>query len=676
MLPLLAAAPPFLAEMVVLLVISVAIAYLSLRVKLVPIAGFLIAGVLIGPSAFGLVEDKELIEGMAEIGVILLLFSIGVEFSIEKLNRIKRAIFVGGGFQTIGTVAVTAGLLMALGVSWNAAIFTGFLVGLSSTAIVLSLLSERGETETPAGSLSLATLIFQDFAVILMVLMVPILAGGATSPLDGLFVLGRALLVMVLAVVAARKLVPPLLERVAHTRRPELFLLTVVALCFGIAWLVSLAEVSVALGAFLAGLVVSESRYSDQALGEILPLRTVFNAVFFVSVGMLLDIWFVVENPLLVIGIGLAVLLIKALMAGGAVVILKYPIRVAAAVGLTLAQIGEFSFVLERAGEMQGLYPAGMEEGSQAFIAVSVLLMIATPFLMSSGPRVGKWMARGRLADWGREPDPPPPPPYEDHTIVVGYGPAGQRLGSVLRDSGIPYVIVELNPAATARADGHEYVIIGDASREHLLEAAGIDRAKLLVLATNDGQANLRITYQAKHHNPTLQVVVRARYLTEVEPLHQAGADIVVPEELETTVRLFSHVLGAYLVSPDEIELHARALRSGDYQVLRGSIQEAHLMVLQGFDQDGLHTRAVMVRENAPVSGKSLAELHLRNRHHLTVLAVRRGDRTFGNPAGSFRLQPDDRIVLIGQALDFADSAPLFRPADESLPPIVLPDAQ
>jgi CPA2 family monovalent cation:H+ antiporter-2 len=674
MLPLLAAAPPFLAEMVVLLVVSVVIAYLSLRLKLVPIAGFLIAGVLIGPGAFGLVQDRELIEGMAEIGVILLLFSIGVEFSIEKLNRIRRAIFVGGGVQTFGTVALTTVVLMALGVSWNAALFTGFLVGLSSTAIVLSLLAERGETDTPTGSLSLAVLIFQDFAVILMVLFVPILAGGASSPIDALLVLGRALLVIVVAVVAARKIVPMLLERVAHTRRPELFLLTVVALCFGIAWLVALADVSVALGAFIAGLVVSESRYSDQALGEILPLRTVFNAVFFVSVGMLLDLFYVFENPLTVVAIGLAVLLVKAVVAGAAVVVLKYPVRVAAAVGLTLAQIGEFSFVLERAGEMQGLYPAGLEEGSQAFIAVSVLLMIATPFLVSAGAPVGAWLARTRLGRWGREPAPPPAPALEDHTIVVGYGPAGQRLAGVLRDSGIPYVIVELNPAATARADGHEHVLIGDASRAHLLEAAAIERAKLLVLATSDADANLRIAYQAKHHNPTLQVVARARYLSQVEPLHAAGADIVVPEELETTVRLFSHVLGAYMVAPDEIEAYARALRAGDYQVLRGSIQEAHLMVLQGFDEDGLHTRAVMVREGAPVAGKTLAELHLRGRHHLTVLAVRRGVRTFGSPAGSFRLQPGDRLVLIGQALDFADSAPLFRPVDEPLPPFDLPD--
>ncbi len=657
-----AAAPAFLAEMVALLGVSVVIAYACYRLRLVPIVGFVVAGVLIGPNAFGLVRDPALVDSLAEVGVILLLFSIGVEFSLEKLARLARAIFVGGGTQVVLAVGATMLLLMPFGVAWNAALYTGFLVALSSTAIVLSLLAERNETATPVGGVTLAILVFQDLAIIVMVMLVPLLGGGAGSTLDTLWVLGRAILVIGLTVVMARRVVPFLLERIAQTRRAELFLLTVVAICFGTAFLVSLADISVALGAFLGGLVVSESRYSEQALSDIIPLRTVFNAVFFVSVGMLLDVWFVVEHAGLVVLATLGVLALKAVTTGVAVAVLGYPARLAAVIGLGLAQIGEFSFVLERAGQAAGLRPGGVEMGSQAFLAVTVVLMIVTPFLMRMGPAAGAWVARTPLGRWGREPLPEASGhALEDHVVIVGYGPAGLRLAQVLGRTGIPYCVVEFNPALRHTTPHEAHVVYGDATRAHVLEAAGIHTAKLCCVVINDASAAFRTVELAKRLNPTIEAVVRTRFLDDVERLHRAGADIVVPEELETTVRIFSHVLGAYLIAPDIIEDQARLLRSGDYHVLRGSIQEAHLMVLQGLDEDGLHTRAVMVRPGAPVAGKTLADLQLRQRHKLTVLAVRRDGRTHGSPAGSFQLEAGDRLVLIGNARDFSDSAGLFR---------------
>ena len=235
---------PFLAEIVALLAISVATVYLCTRLRLVPIIGFLLAGVVIGPEALGLVEDQELIDGMAEVGVMLLLFTIGVEFSLEKLGRIRRFIFVGGGLQTAITTGVVTLIAVAFGVTWPVGVFTGCLVALSSTAIVLSLLAERAETDAPTGQLSLAILIFQDLAIVLMVLLVPLLGGAEGTPFEAVLALGEALLVIAVAIVLARKAVPWLLERVVRTRRQELFLLTVVAICFGTAWATSLAGVS------------------------------------------------------------------------------------------------------------------------------------------------------------------------------------------------------------------------------------------------------------------------------------------------------------------------------------------------------------------------------------------------------------------------------------------------
>ena len=669
---------PFLGEMVALFFACALIAYLCHRIHLVPIAGFLVTGALVGPGLLGLVEDQELIDMLAEVGVILVLFTIGLEFSLEKLSRIGRAIFVGGGLQVASTTALVTGLAMAFGVSWQAGVYTGCLVALSSTAIVLGLLSDRAETDTPLGSLSLAILIFQDLAIIVMVLLVPILGGGGEeSSLGILWALGQAVVLVAAVVLLARKVVPPVLGWIAETRRQEIFILAVVAICFGTAWLTSLVGVSLALGAFLAGLVVSESHYSEHALSEILPFRTVFNAVFFVSVGMLLDIGFVLENPLLIVGAAAAVLLVKTLLTAGSVLALGYPVRVAAGTALTLSQIGEFSFVLERAGRAAGLSPAGLGAmGEQVFIAVTVLLMLATPFLMQAGPRLGERLQGSFLGRWGADPDEPATDGeqvLEDHVVIVGYGPAGRHLAGVLEQRDIPFVVIEMNPEAVdeLQEQGAHRVVYGDASRPHILEAAGITRAKLCAVVINDARAGRRITQLAHHENPTLQLVVRTRFMAEVEPLHRLGADVVVPEELEATVRVFAHVLRAYLIPPDEIDRHVRVLRADDYQLLReGALDAAHQMVLQGFTEEGLHIRAVAVRSGAPAEGQTLQELALRRRYEITALTVRRDHQTISAPAGDFRLEAGDRLVLLGTAERFETCGQhLFREPLSELPP-------
>lgn len=660
---------PFLNEIVALFLVSVLIAYICYRIKLVPIAGFLIAGVIIGPNALGLVQDIELVDMLAEIGIILLLFTIGIEFSLEKLARIKNAIIVGGGLQVSLSVAAVVGILIFFGVEWKVAVYTGCLVALSSTAIILGLLSEQGKTDTPTGRLSLAVLIFQDLAIIAMVLLIPILSGESDSTADVFIVLGKAALLITLVVVLARKVVPWILEKVAHTRRQELFILTVMAICFGTAALTNLADVSLALGAFLAGLVVSESHYSDHALSEILPLKTIFNAVFFVSVGMLLDLQFVLDYPLLLLGVAAGVLILKFILSSISLLVLGYPIRIAAATGLVLAQIGEFSFVLERAGRNAGLTPGGFGDiGSQTFIAVSVLLMLLTPLFLHISPRVGELLSKTPLNKIGEKRKESKAPEeeidLEDHVILIGYGPAGRNLAKVFKETGIPFIVIEMNPRSVneMRNDGIN-AVYGDAARTHILEHAQVYKAKLCVIAINDPDVSPRIIKLAKYLNPTIQTIVRTRYLAEADFLEEAGADKVVPEEMETTVRLFSSVLNAYMVPEEEIQQHINELRAEDYQIMRGSIQEAHLMVLQGLDEEGLHTRAVLVRDGSFAAGKTLSELKLRNTFEITVLTVNRGDKNVGNPAGDFKLEPGDRLVMVGLAKRFADAAEIFREA-------------
>lgn len=668
---LVALALPFLGELVALFAISVLIAYVCYRIRLSPVVGFLIAGALVGPYALGVVKDIELVNQMAEIGVILLLFTIGVEFSLEELRGIGRFIVTGGGLQVGITVAITVVVLVFFGVDWRTGIFTGFLVALSSTAIVLGLLSERAETDTPSGRLSLGVLIFQDLAIIAMVLLVPLLGGDDQTPLGVGIVLVRAVAVVAGVVIFARLVVPRILEWVASTRRQELFLLTVVAICFGTAWVTSLAGISLALGAFLAGLVVSESRFREHALSEILPLRTIFYAVFFVSVGMLLNVEFMLEHLFVILLVAVVVIVFKFILTTGTILALGYPTRIAIIAGLTLAQIGEFSFVLERTGSEAGLSPAGLgTDGEQAFIAVAFLLMTVTPFMMRMAPWFGEHASR--LITIGgtyiNDPEDVAHPKLEDHVIIVGYGPAGRRVVQVLKNTGIPFIVLELNPEAVSQGETERIPILyGDASRLPILGNAGVHTAKVLLVAINDRNATSRIVSLARYENPTLQIFARSRFIKDVQRLQEEGADIVVPEELETSVRLFSHVLGAYMIPPEEVARQINSVRADDYGVIRGSIQEAHMMVLQGLDEEGLHTRAVAVRERAPVAGRTLAELELRKKYALTVLAVRRGRRTVGSPAGDFRLEAGDRLVLIGMADRFAQCADLFRD------PLVLP---
>jgi len=383
-----------LSELTALVGTSAVIAYVGQRFfGAVPLVGFLLTGVLIGPHSLGLVADESLVESAAEVGVILLLFTIGIEFSLERLARIRRLILGGGFLQLVLTLAPVALILVAFGVSWEAAVYTGCLVALSSTVIALKLLADSGRTSSEPGQAALGVLIFQDMAVVGIVLLLPALAGSAGGLEDVLLALAKAAGIIAIVLVLARKTMPVALERIASACSPDIFLLSLVAICFGTAWIASLAGLGVSLGAFLAGLIVSESSFSEHALSEILPLRILFSVAFFVSIGMLLDPRFILEQPLLVLAIVLAVVVVKAAATTGSLAALRLPLASSLSAGFLLAQIGEFSFVLERQGRTLGLHPAGSETlGGQAFIAATVVLMVGTPALSKLGTRVASFV--------------------------------------------------------------------------------------------------------------------------------------------------------------------------------------------------------------------------------------------------------------------------------------------
>lgn len=665
------AVPQYLTEAVALIVAGAVIAYISFRLRLVPIVGFLIAGVLIGPNALGIVQDKAIVDATAEIGVILLLFTIGIEFSLEKLARIQKLILGGGSMQVGLSVLVTAFVLLAFGVDWKTGIFTGMLVALSSTAIVLKLLADNSETNSEHGQVGLGLLIFQDLAIVLMVMLVPALsASGGGGAASIAFALLKAAAIIVVVLVVARRIMPKILEVVAKTCSPELFLLTVIAICFGTAYLTSLAGVSLSLGAFLAGLMVSESRFSQHALSETLPLQILFSATFFVSVGMLLDVRFLVQNLPIVLAAIAVVLVIKAATTWASVRVLGYSAPVAAASALMLAQIGEFSFVLEREGRTVGLFPAGASTaGSQTFIAATVVLMVATPFLMRIGSGLSAKIVRHReTAGVPKEEDPESlgeALALEDHVIVAGYGEAARCLVRVLAGSGIPYIITTLSPDGANEADSEGLPVIrGDATKPFLLRHVGIDNAKMMVIADdNPGMAH-RITSVARQINPTMRIVVRTRYTEDVHELAAAGADTVIAEELESVVQLFGEVLRDYQIPATEIEAYEELARKNGYaELLNADVEIDNSVFRCRTGEECFDSRTVKVREGAPIAGKHTTAMMLLEDFGIELKSLKRDGEEISPIPSDLVFAPGDELELSGSTQAFASNAAMFRPA-------------
>ncbi|WP_327583539.1 cation:proton antiporter [Nonomuraea sp. NBC_00507] len=536
----------FLGGVVAIVLAAALIGYLSFRLRIVPIVGFLIAGAVIGPNALGLVREPEVVEIAAEFGVILLLFSIGLEFSLEQLARIKRLILLGGGLQVLLATGGVLAVLAALGIPWQVGAFTGMLVSLSSTAIVLKLLASRGQTNTERGQATLAFLLFQDLAIVVMVLIIPFLGQGGGSVWDILRAIGTAAAVIVVVLVVARKVMPSLLAVVARTCSPELFLLAIVAICFGTAFVTNLAGVSVSLGAFLAGLLVSESEHSEHAIGEIMPLQILFSATFFVSIGMFLDLPFVLSHlPLVAAGVG-AILLVKTLASWIPARLLGLGTGSATAVSLLLVPIGEFSFVLERTGSAAGLSPAGLgQEGSQAFIAVTVLLMAATPLLGGAGNWLGdRWSRRApsrraadpatRNEDRGRR---------HDHVLISGYGSSARHLAAELALTQMPFTVITLSPEGAAEARRLSYdVVLGDPSKTQILQHAGVVQARMIVIPDDEHEMTAQVATLARQLNPKAVIVSRPIGLSSVEHLSNAGIDHIVDPDLTSSVALTSRV--------------------------------------------------------------------------------------------------------------------------------------
>ncbi|HUI45479.1 MAG TPA: cation:proton antiporter [Nitrospirota bacterium] len=639
-----------LRELIILLAVSLPITYLFHRARLPALVGFLITGVLIGPYGASLITETRVVERLADVGVVLLLFAVGLEFSIEDILKSSRQFFIGGTTQVLLTIAAIVSIAAALRYPMPQAIFFGFLASLSSTAIVLKMYSDRAELDTAHGRLGTGILLFQDIAVVPMMLMLPVLgqasAAGAVSLHSILFSLGKAVLGLVGVYIAARQAVPFLLHQVIRLRNREMFFLLVVLLCLGTAWVTYSLGLSLALGAFLAGLIISESEYSHHIVAEITPFRDYFASIFFISVGMLLHTSYFCAHWLMLVAMALLLIVLKTGLVATTAALLRYPLRSSLLAGFGLAQIGEFSFLLAQQGHDRGLMGTDI---FQTFVNTSILSMLASPFLIQAGPWItALWT--GRASD---DRDRRNSCGLTGHTVIAGYGLNGRNLAKTLKATHIPYVVLEVNADTIrkAREEG-EPIIYGDITRQDVLKRAGVDCAKVIVFAISDHAATRMSIRQARQLNPAIFILVRTRYAAEVDELIRLGANQVIPEEFETSIEIFSRVLHEYHIPGNIIANQIQFIRFGGYKMLRGlSLDQEHLgrvsALLAGATVDN-----IQLESDSPAARKTLRDLDIRKNSGATVIAIARNGEATTNPAPDFMLQPDDIVVLIGSHRD------------------------
>lgn len=643
-------------DIIIILFSSIVIIFIFSKLKVPPVVGFLLTGIIIGPYSLGIIKNTHEIEVLAEIGVVLMLFIIGIEFSIRKLIKIKRIIFIGGGGQVLVTIIVVCAIALSMGFNYNSAIFFGFLVSLSSTAIVLKLLQDKRQIDSPHGRIELGILLFQDLCVVPMIILIPVLSAGSGGSAKEIFfrILVSVFLIIVIFF-TARKLMPVLLNLIVSTRLKEIFIISSLFLCLGTAFLTGKLGLSFALGSFIAGVIISESRYSHQIIADVMPFKEGFNGLFFISVGMLLNLDYVAMNFLSVTLLSSSIFVIKAIIVFVLTLFLRYPFRIAVISALCLAQIGEFSFVIAKLGLGYSLIS---EDLFQLFLSASIVTMIFTPFAFMFSSRAAISLEQGKLFSPLKRLErkgvykikEEHNASLKNHTIIVGYGLNGRNLARTLKKRRVPYVIIELNPESVIEAEkNNEYVVYGDATKSFILQEAGIKQAKVITFAISDPFVIDHAVASARTLNPDIYIIARTKYVSEIDKLYELGANTVFAEEYETSIEIIARVLSIYGVSKETIRREISELHSQRYEKFRD--QEGKVDITERIHQvihEEVDIESFTVSHNCSCEGKSIAELDIRAKTGATIISVIRGKESFPNPPGNFKIKQGDVVLLLG----------------------------
>lgn len=630
---------------------ALVVGYLCVRLKQPIIAGYILAGIVIGPHGLKLIDQSQQISVLAEFGVALLLFALGVEVSLRQIFSSAFKIIIAGLCQIIGTAVLGWYLAELTGLSSGpgGGFLFGFICALSSSVVVTKVLMERGELDSSHGQILVPLLVIQDLSLVPVISLLPVMKSTGGDALGLIAIaLAKAAVFIVFIIWSSTKLVPLILSRVAHSNYRELFLLTIISLCLVIAIVGHELGLSLALGAFLAGIMISESTYGHQALADLLPLRDLFSTVFFVSVGMLLNPSFIVEHWIQV-GIFVFVLIVgKALTAGAAAWMVTPNLRRASLVGIGLAQIGEFSFVLALAGYKSEILSESLYN---LFFAGAVVSLIAAPFLMSSFPAmIRKMTSPGSKKDERRmeDRDPAGAAGMHGHVVLCGYGRIGRNLGLVLHSYSVPFVVIELNAAITGELEELKVPFVyGDALSRIVLLRANLREASVLVVTIPDPVAAISIIDIARHYNPQIKIIARAHRSEDIDVFRATGANAVVQPEFEASIEITRLTLLSLNKGDPEIQTALSSIRQRRYSIFQPDIASSSMAQIVGFPHDE-YTGAWFKVKNNDTIGKTISDLDIRRATGATIAAIRRDDSVMPYPKPDSVLAQDDEIYVVG----------------------------
>ena len=640
----------------VLLISSVLAVALFRRLRLPAMLAYFLVGMLLGPHTFGLLPDTEASREFAEFGIVFLMFSIGLEFSLPQLYAMRKKVLGLGGAQVFLTLAVVMMVAKVAGLDWPAAFVIGAALAMSSTAIVSKILAERVDLNSRHGRLSIGVLLFQDIAVVPVLVLIPALGVAGANLTD---VLGMALLkaagMLLFLFTIGKWLINPWFNVVAGQRSRELFVMNVLMVTLLLAFATKSAGLSYALGAFIAGMLISETKFRYQVESDIAPFRDILLGLFFISVGMLLNLQQIAANLGLVLLILLAFVLLKAAIVSLVIRLMQYEAGVAIRTGLILAQAGEFSFVILALGVEQHLISG---PALQIVLAAALLSMVLAPFMIQFNGRITRKLVSSYSRNSGQivQDIDDASKHLHNHVIICGYGRSGQYLGRFLQEESIPFVALDIDPSRVLEAAAAgENVMFGDAARRVVLEAAGAARAKALIISYADNRAAMKILHIVQEKYPQLPVIVRTVDDSNMEALREAGATEVVPEILEGSLMLASHALMLLGVPLHRVVKRIRLFREARYQLFKGYFHGISDAEDESLERQQVRLHSVIISPGSYAIGRRLVDMHLES-FEVQIKSIRRPNSNGMVPSNESPLAEGDVIVLLGQPIGLSNA--------------------
>ena len=630
-----------LKDIILILFLAILIILILSKFRIPPVIGFLLTGVIIGPTALQLVDSISDIEVLAEIGIILLMFTIGLEFSLEKIRKIFKDFLLFGGLQVAISWLVFSFLLYWYGLVMHQALLGGFILALSSTAIVLKLLQEKDDLNSPSGLKMTGILLFQDAVIIPALILLPLISQfreAQTSPIVTKILLAFGSVILVFIV--SKAVLPNIFKLIFKVRLPDLLLVTVFVFLFGLTILAHQLGLSMAMGAFIVGIAISDSDYAHQINTDIIPFRHIFNSIFFISIGMFVNISFLLSHSTQVLSITLFIIVIKFVIILAIFVVTKHPLNTGVMTAFGLAHIGEFSFILLKVAQENTLFDQDIH---QILLSSAILSMFSIPLALN----IGKKISRSERLKKGLQISEQSKP-LTNHTIIAGFGVNGQNIAKILKLLDFPYTIIEMNPATVKKYKSlGESIHFGNIDREQNMKLIGISKASLLVIAINDMEATRRTVKLARRLNSSLRIIVRANYITQVETMYKFGADLVLSQDMETSLIFIHHLLKFYHMSDHITRIQTNLLRKKHYQFFykQETREEWKIAISDNIEQDN---ELFFISPHSRFVDKKLESLDPFHYDGTEIIGVIRKTEVLSKPLGNLIIEKYDTIIFSG----------------------------